>query len=808
MLVISTVSYTLATLAEANEQVTQDISDFARGSYDILIRPPDARTDLESNLNIIEENYLGLGAGGISINQWNSIKENPNVEIAAPVASIGMFTARERTFMVWKEPQESLYYEVDYMTNDGVHTYKDLNRKYMYDFGDGLIYPSSAEVTYDYVGYDIASFSFPISYHQVVAIDPEQEGKLTNFDFTPLTEVVSDQMEYENGQYSIPIMSLENVTIPVTVQLLIDRLEAVSDNELEAWNSQFIEGNPFLTYEKDFEEYKRIIETNIAPKREMNEVIYELEPDETQSPFKQTLLVVDEQTNNLESNTDPYSVGGAFYYHSQRIGYRLEPVKYEITEDDTLAVRQTGSDDIYGAPTYRNFTEVIFYELLEEADIPVNNEDYLGFIENGTFSIEENAETLASAPLGIYGRELPHLAYNSNEKLYPSAVPGSFINTPAHGLISIENAEKAKGEAPIDAIRVKVSGITGYDKVAAERIRSLAEAWEAEGFTVDIVAGASLQDLEVDVEGIGIVIQSFTTLGAADTVLSSWNVLQMALTVLYALVALTFVIFTFFNMLVDRQKAEALLAKLGWSNKLIRSLRYKEWSTILGVPAIVVILGFLIYGLGYSVWLPFYISIVISFGCVILYVFLDLTKLNQFNYRIMNKPLKKVVLQNVWFYKFSILAAGVQSLLITILTCFLPFFLIENVTSTTQTRIGAYVHGEIEGIFILVIVLLYILSLVTVYQSIRRLMERRQAEIKLFEYLGWAKKAIRRYFLAEISLWAGICSVIGWGISLGLISLLINLTSTIILLGAVGLIFILMLTLGISAQALRKYSRE
>ena len=102
MLVISTVSYTLSTLADAKQQVTQDITAFSRGTYDILIRPPQARTNLEKQLGLIEENYLGIGSGGITIDQWKEIKNHPQVDIAAPVASIGLFTARLRSWMLEK----------------------------------------------------------------------------------------------------------------------------------------------------------------------------------------------------------------------------------------------------------------------------------------------------------------------------------------------------------------------------------------------------------------------------------------------------------------------------------------------------------------------------------------------------------------------------------------------------------------------------------------------------------------------------------------------------------------------------------
>lgn len=177
-LVISTVSYTFSLFADANEQVEQNITNFSRGTYDILIRPGDARTDLEKKLNLIEENYLGVGDGGITIEEWQAIKSHPHVEVAAPVASIGLFTARERTFMYAKDPMDRLYFEVEYSTNDGVQTYSREETDWLLDFGisveETLQFPSSIEVMKNYFSYDTITFQFPTSYHQVVTpLNPE-----------------------------------------------------------------------------------------------------------------------------------------------------------------------------------------------------------------------------------------------------------------------------------------------------------------------------------------------------------------------------------------------------------------------------------------------------------------------------------------------------------------------------------------------------------------------------------------------------------------------------------------------------------
>ena len=808
ILTISTVSYSFSTLADANQRVTQDITNFSRGSYDILIRPPNAQTNLEKQLNLIEENYLGIGNGGITIDEWNEIKNHPQVEIAAPVASIGLFTARERTFMTPKKPEEAMYYEIEYSTSDGVGIYKNTDRAFLYDLGNGFgdfkIYPSSMSVFNHYVGIDIASFAFPASYHQVVAVDPEEEGKLTGYDLSPLTTPsLEDSDAYEGGKYSIPIMSLSDVSVPISVQFTIDDLTDINVEDVENWDRMLINVH---TLHENPEGYNKLIEEFVSKKRLHQEKVYDLVPEANHSPFKQMLLYIDENMKlklaNKEDN-QRLGMGGAFSYHSQRIGYRLSPVEYEVGNKETLSVKKIGVDEIYGAPIYRNMEEIEFYQLDKTGGNPENNDEYLGFVENGTFSIKENTGALASAPLGIYGGESPYLVSDSTVKIHPSAVPGSFVTTPAHGLISIDYAKKIKGDAPIDAIRVKVSGITGYDREAATLIQGLANEWKEKGFTVDIVAGASLQELIVNVEGIGEVVQSFTTLGAADTVVSSWNAIQIVLTLLYGFVVLTFIGYTFYNLLASRKKDEQLLSRLGWSEKVIRRLRYKEWSWILGIPIILVSIGFTLLGVWENQWFPLIISIIVSGIYVFLFLLANLLK------KAKPKQLKKqgkfLIVQNLWFYRHAALASCIQLILTTILTCFLPFFLIENVEKTTLTRLGSYVHGEIEGLFILVIFLLYVLSLITVYQSFSRMWEKRKSEIKLFLYIGWKTRDIRNYFLKEVFIWAGLSTLIGGIVSFSIIILVMEPTAISILAGIVGLIVILAVTLGCSIYSLRRF---
>lgn len=826
-LIISTVSYTFSLFANANEQVKQNITNLSRGTYDLLIRPANARTDLEKELNLIEENYLGVGDGGITIDEWQVIKNHPQVDIAAPVASVGLFTARERTFMKKKDPLDMQYYEVKYTTSDGARTY-ERDKEWIVHFGtsveDFLFFPSSVDVGNNIFGDDLITFLFPTSYHQVVAVDAAEEGKLTTFDLSPLDEDnIQDRNAYRSGKYSIPTMSLDDVTVPIRLEFVVDELSEVTEEEIENWRVEF---NKHTGYKGDARpevialherpyKYREVVNEFIIDKRMHKAETYHLTPEEEHSPFLQELLYLDkDNTLRFEKGTNEENeigLGQVVFPHTHQFGYLLEPVEYEIKDDQTLAIKQTGVDEEYGAPTYRELEKVEYFDVEEDPNSDVfgglvDEEGYFNFTENGTFSIEENTSPLASSPLGIYGREAPYLADDPSKTLHPSAVPGSFINTPAHGLISIDHAEYIKGDKPIDAIRVKVAGITGYDKKAADLIETLANEFEEQGFTVDIVAGASLQDLTVEVEGIGDVIQSFTTLGAADTVVSSWNAIQIGLTILYALVALIFVSFMFFNLLVDRKKDEELLARLGWSETWIRTLRNREWGMLLGIPIILVSLAFVGLGFWQGEWLPLILSTLLSLLLIFIYsVSISLTKLPK---RSIKHTRKAITFQNIRYYRNQLLAASFQLCLTTIITCFLPFFLIEHVQMTRQTRLGAYVHGEIEGIFIIVIVLLYVLSLTTIYQTFRRLWEHRASEIELFSYIGWDKRFVRQYFLKEIIVWAGGSAVVGWAVSMGITLLLLDITAMTFILQSAGLLLIIIVAIAFSLYTLRKMNIE
>ncbi|MBP3041045.1 hypothetical protein J9303_16385 [Bacillaceae bacterium Marseille-Q3522] len=113
----------ISSLQTVISKVETDVSYYARGSYDLLVRPQGAEQDIEREKGIVPENYLGFGNGGISISEWENLKNREDIEIAAPVASLGYFTG-VKSNVGFPLPDRSTRYQVRYQTTDGINHYQ------------------------------------------------------------------------------------------------------------------------------------------------------------------------------------------------------------------------------------------------------------------------------------------------------------------------------------------------------------------------------------------------------------------------------------------------------------------------------------------------------------------------------------------------------------------------------------------------------------------------------------------------------------------------------------------------------------
>jgi hypothetical protein len=184
-------------LSETNKGTIVDtLQQRWSASYDIIVRPDGTRSVTEEK-KLLEPNYLsGLG-GGISVEQYEAIKEIPGVEIAAPIALIGY--ADYAVYFGDVEIEEpGIYRKVRETTvNNGVKEIKDESNSY---------FPHNA--SWDYinktVGYGAGAPDLDLMVHShslLAGIDPEQEAKLVGLDEAILAVGLSRYFEESDEYY-------------------------------------------------------------------------------------------------------------------------------------------------------------------------------------------------------------------------------------------------------------------------------------------------------------------------------------------------------------------------------------------------------------------------------------------------------------------------------------------------------------------------------------------------------------------------------------------------------------------------------
>ncbi|WP_405897611.1 hypothetical protein OG242_08800 [Streptomyces sp. NBC_00727] len=90
-LVVAVTSFTVLTATAGRQrlEVQGTVAANSRGAYDLLVRPPGARSALETQQKLVSATALSDLQGGISEEQWRRILKIPGIRAAAPVAVVG-----------------------------------------------------------------------------------------------------------------------------------------------------------------------------------------------------------------------------------------------------------------------------------------------------------------------------------------------------------------------------------------------------------------------------------------------------------------------------------------------------------------------------------------------------------------------------------------------------------------------------------------------------------------------------------------------------------------------------------------------
>ncbi|WP_277673630.1 FtsX-like permease family protein [Piscibacillus halophilus] len=760
LIVIFTLSPTAFKMVwEGHEQVNADITDFSRGDYDLLVRA--SQSEIERELGVVEENYLGVGNGGITYEQWENIKKDPRIETAAPVASLGFFTKIDQMYQLPKE-EGSNRYTVSYKTTDGVNTYL-INQQTAYLFKDN-------EVVYDYFypielmnifgEFDNANFEIPSSYHPVIAIDPQEEKELTGIDFSILNKNINNVQTFPEESQLIPLIDIAESSTPITTEILIERLDITHQEINDLKQAVDLSPNQSLS---DLEYYAELRGEHVEERDEVKEALDTIEETDEQvhiinffehlSPFEQEWYMIDDDYNIVmesEYDIDEHGEAGrSSGYLSQNVIYKSLSPKYQKTQNGLSIELLDYEGEI---PIHRDLEQVQF----QEYDVNGDNSDLLNLFQVDTVTVGEYVDSLAASPMGIYHYQYGHLK-ETGEQLKPTHHPGSFLSLPANGLISIDWADEFKGEAPIDAIRVKVAGLSGYTEEASQKIQHVAEEIEEMGLHVDIVAGASHQNIDVQVEGIGMVVMPWTTLGAAESIINSWNVFSIVISISFILVALLSFVARIRTMEHELYEEKIRLGLIGWKPSTIQTFYRAQWGIQI-VLSVVLSLVILLLSFGIDILMLIGWSITIF---IVMIIHASFTVLYKQKNNKTHKPRQSFLIANIYYYRRHIQAASLQLLFSTSVIAFL--LTVQQVVSNriSVTDLGQYIHFQINELQIILLLSVVLLTVYTLSESIYRMWKEREEQIEFLKVMGWQNKDIRRSYTKETLSWVSPSVVMG-----------------------------------------------
>lgn len=633
-----------------------------RGSYDILVRPAGARSSLEQTGGLVEPNFLGFtGRGGISLDQVARIRALPGVDLAAPVSFVGYLTyvASNPVISLGVGPTAPTLYEITMTTtsNDGTGPRLLQRQTGRLLLGPGPACGGCVSDLGQGIGQNISlSVGLPPLAVPVLAVDPPSERSLLGASgaFLSVFDHLGDRSSLRADTLPLSliprgfdlawstIFSVNQPTFPDPtakqrpVVPLVVSSRAYADLRVQLDVVQL--GHPLASAPSPKAPLREQLDQAQAGagsgRTEMGSSVVNL--SSALRPFQATSIIVpwpgtevsgdSPMVGRWSSSLVTRLAGRPSYSPRDRAGDSsvtlgiasvgaVAPDDSPVTSSDTVTTPSGATIQTGALPAYRVFRD---YELAvgpvrTVEGSPADSPFYYAPI--GTFDpsgLDLSTNPLSYVPLGAYHPpDTTLIAGPDGMALPPAQVLPTFsqagiVTPPPLAITDIEAAALLRGDQPIDAIRVRVAGLAGFDAAAREKVERTAAQIAQMGLDVDVVAGSSPQGVDIYVPSyfmdqqppadLGWVRQGWTTLGAAQRVALGFGGVNTALTWLAIVSASVFAVGLQVIDVARRRRAVATLLAIGWSRVMV--LRWIMAEALVGAVLIagLAVVGWLLGG--------------------------------------------------------------------------------------------------------------------------------------------------------------------------------------------------------------------
>ncbi|RLQ94211.1 ABC transporter permease [Falsibacillus albus] len=783
-LIVSTgLSYLVGVTQSNNGTIVDELQKRWKSSYHIVVRPPGSRSVTEDK-NLFEPNYLSGLAGGITMDQYETIKSMGDIDVAAPIAMLGYVNNNiVLKKLNIKEPGVYRLKMTD-KTNNGASITKDTGETY---FTVGGWRPVGLGKEYG-----TAQFDGELSYGSDVmlaGIDPEAEEKLVGLSsaikkgnnsryFNDEDQVQQSDIGDGLIDHSIPIIMSDKEFVDGSYTFEIERLDLPFTADQQAQTMEMVKNNggeSFLQKQKGLDHQSYTFTTEQAHEK-MIQTIWDNGFVDNGSGNLSSWLMFKPSPVKYQPVTSPFSKRWPF-------AYEIQP--YTVPENSLLGDKQSYRPvSLYG-PNSNDWARLQYH--------------YVGLFDPQKLQISK--DPLTELPMETYFPSKAQLVLDENNKpvnppidLKPLNSPYGFLTKPPLMLTTIEAAADILGDKPISAIRIKVKGVDALTKGTQAKLEKVAKNTEDQtGLITDITLGSSPQPALTHIPGIdgkksiGWVQQPWIKTGSSISIFKESKLGLSGVIGSVILVAIVYVFSSNLIMMYARQKEFAVLLSLGWRPSQLSYLIFLE-STIIGLFVSIIswlILGFIFlsHHVETSHLRVFMIGV---FGLAIYWlgsIIPGLLVRRIKPYEAMrtgeaaNVSRRFIITEsfftmgvNFLFSKWK--RSSLSIIAIALPTSLLIFFLfitfrLKGIMFTTW--LGQYVAMEIGPMHYIAMGVAILIAILTTAEIIWQNISERQPEIALLKAVGWHNRHIRGLVLLEGAISGILAGILGFLLSMMII---------------------------------------
>ncbi|RLQ94215.1 ABC transporter permease [Falsibacillus albus] len=783
-LIVSTgLSYLVGVSQSNNGTIVDELQKRWKSSYHIVVRASGSRSVTEDK-HLLEPNYLSGLAGGITMDQYHTIKSMNEIDVAAPIAMLG-YVNNDVILRKLNLSKPGVYrLKLTETTNDGVSTDKYTGATYFTIGGWQPVGLGKEYGAYRFSG----ELSFG-SNVMLAGIDPEAEEKLVGLGdainkgsnsryFNESDHVQQNKLDEEHVDHQIPIILSDKEFVNGTYTYDIERLDLPFGPEQQSSTMENVKahgGRDFLEKQKAIDHQSYTFTTEQAHQKLLTSIFETGKVDKGIGNLS-SWLIYKPSPVKYEPVTSPFSKRWPF-------SYEIKP--YSVPKGYPLQDKQTYRPvSLYGKNS-KDWARLQF--------------QYIGLFDPQKLDISK--DPLTELPMETYFPSKAQLVLDDKGKpvnppvdMKPLNNSYGFLTKPPLMLTTIEAAADVIGDKPISAIRIKVKGVDRLTKDSQSKLEMVAKKIEDQtGLITDITLGSSPQPALTHIPGIdekksiGWVQQPWIKIGSSFSIFQESKMGLSGVIGSVILVAIVYVFSSNLIMMYARKKEFAVLLSLGWRPSQLTKLIFME-STIIGMFVSIIswlILGFIflshhiatsgtrIFMIGVFGIAIYWLGSIIP-GLLVMkikpYEAMRTGEITTKSRRIVKTEsfLSMGVNYLLTKWKRSILSIFAIALPASLLIFFLFItFRLKGIMFTTW--LGQYVAMEVGPMHYIAMGVAVLIAVLTTAEIIWQNVSERQPEIALLKAVGWHNRHIRGLVLLEGAISGFIAGIVGFIISMVLI---------------------------------------